>query len=220
MDYSRVLNLYKPVGPTSHDMVYEVRRALGIKKVGHAGTLDPFAEGVLLILVGKATKRQMEFMKMEKEYVAEIFLGAVSDTDDRMGAIEERRCERVDVEEVKKSLDLFVGEIDQVPPSYSAVKIKGRKAYDIARKGGVVKLKSKRVVVYGIELLEYVWPIVKIKVVCGKGTYIRSLARDVGEKLGCGAYVKNLIRTRVGDFDINDSIRVEDLKKLAKNIKF
>ena len=214
-----ILNIYKPAGPTSHDIVDKIRKITGIKKVGHAGTLDPFAEGVLIILIGKATKLQLKFMDMDKTYIGTLKLGEVSDTYDIMGKIKSSsfanlptgKARAPEDKQILKTLKTFIGEIEQVPPIYSAIKIKGKKAYELARKGIKPKLKPRKVKIYDIKILKYKWPYLKIQVKCGKGTYIRSLAHDLGRKLGCGAYLEKLIRTKIGKFDSKNANNLEKL---------
>lgn len=225
---SGILNIYKPAGPTSHDIVNKIRKIIprsktygtpsrrgrggAAIKVGHAGTLDPFAEGVLIILIGKATKLQSKFMGMDKIYVTTLRLGAISDTYDKTGKIQKLNHEsRIMNHEIKKVLKTFIGEIEQVPPVYSAIKIKGKKAYELARRGIKPKLKARKVEIYNIKILKYKWPRLDIEVKCGKGTYIRSLANDIGQKLGCGAYLEKLVRTEIGDFNIKNSVKLDKL---------
>ncbi|NTU99120.1 tRNA pseudouridine(55) synthase TruB, partial [Candidatus Falkowbacteria bacterium] len=203
-----IFGVYKPVGPTSHDVVNVVRRAAQERRVGHAGTLDPLASGVLVVAVGReATKKISEIVESEKEYVAGIHFGQISTTDDEEGektsypdAVEFNR------EQLELALKRFIGEIEQVPPAYSAIKVNGQPAYKSARKGKSLELKSRKVLIKGIELLEYAWPLAKIKVVTGPGVYIRSLARDLGEALDVGAYMSSLERTRVGQFIKDEAI--------------
>jgi tRNA pseudouridine55 synthase len=209
----------KPSGITSHDVVDKLREITGIRKIGHAGTLDPFARGLLILGIGREfTKKLSIFQKKDKEYIATLRLGAESDTFDRDGKIVERKVERIperkEIEEVLKS---FFGEIEQIPPAFSAKKIGGKKLYELARKGIKVEPKPQRVKIYEISILEYKFPYLKIKVKCSSGTYIRSLANDIGKKLGCGAYVEELIRTKIGEFSVENAI---DLSKLtSKNWK-
>ena len=213
---SGVLNIYKPAGPTSHDIVDEIRRITGIKRVGHAGTLDPFAEGILIILIDKTTKLQSKFMAMPKTYVATLRLGAVSDTYDITGIksqITSTESQTISKSQIQEILNSFTGEIEQAPPAFSAIKIKGKKAYELARKGIKPELKPRKVKIYNIKLLNYKYPRLKIEVKCGKGTYIRSLANDIGEKLSCGAYLEKLIRTQIGKFNIDNSVRIDKLNK-------
>lgn len=189
----------KPPGPTSHDIVDKVRKITGIKQVGHAGTLDPFAKGVLIVLIGKATKSQSRFMEMPKTYLANIELSEIDSPITR--------------DLISDVLKTFIGETKQIPPIYSAIKIKGKKAYELARKGIKPKLKPRKIKIYDIKILNYKWPRLKIKVKCSKGTYIRSLAHDIGQKLSCGAYLEKLIRTKIGKFTIDNSIRIDKLNK-------
>jgi len=208
-----ILNIYKPSGPTSHDIVDRIRKITEIKKVGHAGTLDPFAEGILIILIGKATKSQSKFMDMDKTYVATLQLGAISDTYDRTGIKSKFSsfAKAPEDRQIQNTLKQFVGEIRQVPPIYSAIKIKGKKAYELARKGQKIKLKPRKIKIYNIKLLKYNYPYLKIEVKCAKGTYIRSLAHDIGQKLGTGAYLEKLIRTEIRKFNIKNTIKLEKL---------
>jgi len=210
-----ILIINKPAGPTSHDIVNRIRKITNIRKVGHAGTLDPFAEGILIILIGKATKLQSQFMEMDKTYVGTLKLGEISDTYDITGEIKNLKPKiKIDKNTILKTLKSFIGEIKQIPPIYSAIKIKGETAYKLARKGIKPKLKPRKVKIYSIKLLSYKWPNLKIEIMCGKGTYIRSLAHDIGKKLGYGAYLKKLTRTKIGKFNIKNSIKPEKLNPL------
>ncbi len=203
----------KPSGITSHDVVDELRKITKIKKIGHAGTLDPFATGLLILGIGREfTKKLSIFQKKDKEYVATLRLGAESDTFDRDGKIVEKPVEKIpEREEIEKVLKSFLGEIEQIPPVFSAKKVRGRKLYELARKGIKVEPKPQKVKIYEISILEYKFPYLKIKVKCSSGTYIRSLANDIGKKLGCGAYVDELVRTKIGEFSIEKAV---DLSKL------
>ena len=203
----------KPSGMTSHDVVDYLRKITKIRKIGHAGTLDPIATGLLILGIGrKATKKLSQFQKLDKEYIAKIRLGAVSDTFDREGKILILKKVKIPKEkEVKEVLENFVGEILQTPPPFSAKKIKGVKLYELARKGILVKAKSKKVKIYKIKLLKYKFPYLEIKVNCSSGTYIRSLAKDIGEKLGCGGYVEELRRTKIGNFRVEKAQKLENL---------
>lgn len=205
-----ILLVDKPIGLTSHDIVALVRKKTGVQRVGHAGTLDPFATGLLIILVGREmTKRQSAFLGMDKTYEAVIRLGGRSTTDDCMGEITNDSAVKppmlLDIENV---LQAFIGEFDQMPPNYSAKKIKGRKAYELARKGIQPDLKPKRITIYSIELLSYEWPLLTIRCSVSSGTYIRALARDIGETLGCGAYCESLIRTSIGPHSLCDAVLI------------
>jgi len=203
----------KPAGITSHDVVDKLREITRIKKIGHAGTLDPFATGLLILGIGREfTKKLSIFQKKDKEYIATLRLGAESDTFDKEGKIVEKKVkkipERKEIEEVLKN---FLGEIEQIPPAFSAKKIKGKKLYELARRGIKVKPKPQKVKIYEISILEYEFPYLKIKVKCSSGTYIRSLANDIGKKLGCGAYIEELIRTKIGEFSVEKAIELSKL---------
>ena len=207
-----IIAVNKPKGMTSHDVVSYVKRSLNAKKVGHAGTLDPQAEGVLVILVGDATKRQKEFMSQEKEYVAEIKLGAESTTDDIEGEIKTHSVKKQPTsDDVGDVINQFIGEIEQIPPLYSAVKVGGRAAYNRARRGEKFELKPKKVMIKEIKIISYKWPKLKIKVVCSSGTYIRSLARDIGKKLLVEGYLAGLVRTRSGRFTITQAQNLKEV---------
>lgn len=219
------LNINKPAGLTSHDVVGEVRKIIknaptASAKVGHAGTLDPFATGVLLVLVGPAN-RLMEYVHLlPKTYQTEITLGATSDTDDLTGKITRAgKTPVVEKTRIQKILKGFVGNIKQAPPTYSAIKIKGKKAYEAARRGSPLKLPSRNITIHNISILSYKYPILELEVTCKSGTYIRSLARDIGTALHTGAYVSKLIRTAIGPvkqfsdqkFNIENSIQLNQL---------
>ena len=217
MELKGIVAINKPKGPTSHDIIDQVRRLTGEKRVGHAGTLDPLASGVLVVAIGREFTKQIDsLMKKEKEYVSLIKLGETSSTDDEEG--EKRIFNNVgtdrnlsphpDESSVKNVLLKFIGEIMQTPPVYSAIKLKGKKAYELARAGKVVEMKPRTVWIKSIELLKYEWPFLEIRVTCGPGVYIRALARDIGEKLGVGGYMAGLERTRVGEFKIENAIKL------------
>jgi len=211
-EYEGLLVVDKPAGITSRAVVNHVLRWFPRKtSVGHTGTLDPLATGVLVLCIGKATRLAEYVQRMPKSYRAGIRLGARSDTDDADGAIQPSLSAGPppEIEEVRRCLETFVGEIEQVPPVFSAVRIEGRRAYDLARKGKDVSLSPRRIVVYGIELLAYEYPHLDLQVRCGKGTYIRSLAREIGERLGCGGYVETLRRTLVGPFDAANAVALD-----------
>ncbi len=213
-----VLFVNKPLKWTSFDLIYKIRnrisRKLDIKKikVGHAGTLDPLATGVMIVCTGKATKRIEEFQYQTKEYIATLKLGATTPSYDLEKEIDAYYpTEHITEELVNKVVPGFVGEIWQVPPIYSAVKVDGKKAYDYARKGEEVELKAKLLVIDEIEVLNFSLPELKIRVVCSKGTYIRALARDIGEALQSGAHLIALERTRIGEIRLEDCWDVEEL---------
>jgi tRNA pseudouridine55 synthase len=207
-----LLNIRKSPGPTSHDVVDQVRRRTGEAKVGHAGTLDPFAEGVLVLCVGPATRLAEYVQAQPKSYVAHITLGATSDTDDPTGQIAPVPDARAPAEEpLHEVLGKFVGAIEQIPPAHSAVHVAGRRAYKLARTGKNFELAARTVEVYRIDVLSYAYPTVELAVSCGGGTYVRALARDIGAALGCGGYCSRLVRTAVGVFTLGQAVAPEDL---------
>jgi tRNA pseudouridine55 synthase len=219
-----ILYFNKPLGWTSFKVVgharYHICKRIGVKKlkVGHAGTLDPLATGVMIVCTGKATKRIEEFQYHTKEYVATIQLGATTPSFDLEHEIDATYpTEHITRELVEEVLKSFVGEIHQVPPAYSACKIDGERAYDLARNGQQVELKAKLLVIDEIELLECNLPEIKIRVVCSKGTYIRALARDIGEALHSGAHLTGLIRTRVGEVRLEDCMDPMDFGEWIKH---
>lgn len=211
-----VLLFDKDLDWTSFDLVQRVRntlcRMMGIKKmkIGHAGTLDPLATGLMILCTGKATKRIEEFQAEEKEYVATLKLGATTPSFD-METEEDKQNDFAHVTEelLISALNKFEGEIDQIPPVFSAVKVKGKRAYEFARNGKELKLQPKKIVIREIKLEKFDLPKVVIKVVCSKGTYIRALARDIGEELKCGAYLTGLRRTRIGEFKVENALTVD-----------
>ncbi len=201
----------KKVGPTSFDVVGFLRKKSGIRKIGHAGTLDPLASGLLIVAIGREnTKRIDEFMKLDKEYEAEINLEAFSETDDNEGEKEKVKIEKKPTKkDIEECLKEFTGEIWQTPPLYSAIKIKGKPAYKYARKGNKIKIEAKKIKISKIEIIDYEFPIVRLRINCGSGTYIRSLAHDLGKKLNTGGYLTALRRTKIGDFSIDSAIELE-----------
>ncbi len=208
-----IVSVWKKPDWTSNDIIKYLKPFIRPLKVGHAGTLDPFAEGVLVLCTGKMTKQVSRIMDSEKEYLVDIKFGKRTDTLDSTGKVTViKECEPLDSKKINKVLNLFKGEIDQIPPMYSALKYKGKRLYSLARKGIKVNRQPRKVFIYDIELISYNDSSVKIKVLCGKGTYIRSLARDIGHKLDTEAYVENLTRNRVGCFDKKASISAEDFK--------
>ncbi len=218
MDFvaGEIIPIFKPYTWTSFQIVNKVRyhlsRKYGIKrfKVGHAGTLDPLATGVLLLCTGKATKRIEELQKHTKEYEAEIMLGATTPSYDMEHPVNETfPYEHITKEMVEETLKQFIGDIAQRPPLFSACKVDGKRAYDLARKGSDMQLEPKQIRIDNIELLEYDLPKIRIRVTCGKGTYIRSLARDLGEAMQSGAHLTALTRTRVGEYRIENCITPE-----------
>ncbi len=211
---SGVLVIDKPTGMTSHDVVNIVRRGTGIRRAGHTGTLDPRASGVLVILVGPAVRLSEYISASDKRYQAIIRMGTATDTYDAEGAFTRDEVV-VDVteEQFEAELKKFEGEVEQTPPAYSAVKVNGRKAYEMARKGEEVELEPRMIQVHHLEVLEWATPEVVVDVHCSSGTYIRSLANDLGEVLGCGAYLVGLRRTKNGRFSLRDAVPLRKLKE-------
>lgn len=206
-----VININKPKDWTSFDVVKKVRNVLKIKKVGHAGTLDPFATGVLLVCTGRATKKVNSLVLEEKEYVAKALLGKSTDTYDYTGKVtEERDFSHITEEAIFTVCNSFVGEIEQIPPMFSAKKNKGVRLYSLARKGITIERKPNKVTIHELEVLHVDIPEVTIKVVCSKGTYIRTLAHDIGRKLDCPAHLVELERTRIGTFRVDEALSISD----------
>lgn len=216
------LNVYKPTGMTSHDVVGILRKITKIKQIGHTGTLDPFAQGVLPIAIGKAT-RLIEFLDDDKEYLAEITFGKSTDTYDCEGEaiFTAGSAVKIAQDQIDEGLKSFEGEIMQTPPIYSAIKVKGKKLYEYARKGEEVKIEPRKVFIEKIELKNF--DVVnqkaeaqkaQILIKCSKGTYIRSIAHDLGQKLGCGAHLSELIRTQAGKFFVQDAIGLDEIKTI------
>ncbi len=207
-----VLNVRKAAGWTSHDVVAKLRRLSGEKRVGHAGTLDPMAEGVLPVLFGRATRLADFVGDGRKRYLAEVRLGKATTTDDAEGeATESLPVPALDAEIVERALDAFRGEIDQVPPSFSAVKVDGRRAYAVARGGGSVQLRPRRVTIYDLRLVALDEDRLELDVTCSRGTYVRSLARDLARRLGTLGHLSRLVRTEVGPFKLEDSVTLDQV---------
>lgn len=216
----QVLLINKPLGWTSFDVVnkirYSLKRYLGIKKikVGHAGTLDPLATGLVIVCTGKATKQIDQFLGMDKQYLADVRLGATTPSFDlEMEPDKHFPYEHVTQEMLDRAITALTGDIDQVPPMFSALKVNGRKAYDLARQGKEVELKARQITISELKLLRWDNPDIKLDVSCSKGTYIRSLARDLGYELDSGAHLTGLVRTRIGPYQLADSITIEDFEK-------
>ena len=207
------LNVYKPKGKTSHDVVAILRRVTKIKQIGHTGTLDPFAEGVLPICIGKAT-RLIEYLKDDKAYTGTVQLGKSTTTYDIEGEGVNESDKVVTIEEIEKALECFRGDIEQLPPVYSAIKVNGKKLYEYARKGEEVKIEPRRVNISELKILGYDEKKrqLELYIACSKGTYIRSIANDLGEKLGTYGHLIKLVRVQAGDFGVNESVRLEDLE--------
>lgn len=211
---SGVLVVDKPIGMTSHDVVQVVRKGTNIRRAGHTGTLDPRASGVLVVLLGPAVRLSEFVSASDKRYQAIVRLGATTDTYDADGRIlTTSPVDKINEAQFDEALQTFVGDIDQTPPPYSAVKVQGRKAYEMARKGEEVELAPRRIHVYSLELLEWASPEAVIDVYCSSGTYVRSLAHDLGEKLGCGAHLVGLRRTKSGRFTLRDAVPLHKLRE-------
>jgi len=228
-----ILLIDKPKGMTSHDVVDEVRKITDERRVGHAGTLDPNATGLLVIGVGRESTKKLGSITKDtkKTYEAEIFLGEERDTDDAMGKVRNLLSEpktlksqrQFAIRKIKggegileskllKTIEKFIGKQEQVPPIYSAIKVRGKKAYEMARKGRGLSLNPRNIEIFSIKLLSYDYPLLKIVTEVSSGTYIRALARDIGRKLGCGAYLKNIRRMRIDKYDVKDAVKLDCLK--------
>jgi len=214
-----ILNVNKPKGMTSFRVVQHIRNWTQCKKVGHAGTLDPLATGVLIVCTGRGTKRISEFVHLDKEYEGTIELGLTTDTDDAEGRpLEKRPVPNFTSEEIENILNHFRGEILQVPPMYSALKKNGKRLYRMARKGIVVEREPRKVTIFQLEKLSWKKPFLGIRVCCSKGTYIRSLARDIGERLKTGGYLTELCRTRIGPYHLQESYSLDALKGVVEAV--
>lgn len=220
----KILYFNKPLTWTSFALVnkirYRISKEINVKKlkVGHAGTLDPLATGVMIICTGKATKLIESFQYQTKEYIATIKLGATTPSFDLETEVDQTYpTEHITKELVEETLKKFIGRIEQIPPAYSACKVNGERAYALARKGEEVELKPKILVIDDIELIDYQLPVIQVRVVCSKGTYIRALARDIGEALGSGGHLTGLIRTRIGDITLADCLDIDQIDELFKN---
>lgn len=209
-----IIAINKPKGITSHDVVNRVRRITGIKRVGHGGTLDPLASGVLVVAIGREYTKQLDlYVKGKKEYLAEITLGFHSTTDDSEGEKTQIIVDSIpDSESVTKIVKSFLGDIHQTPPNYSSIKISGVPAHRRMRRRENIELKPRLVKIYDIELISYYYPILKLRVSTGPGVYIRALARDIGEKLNTGGYLSELKRTKVAEFSIEDAITLDEFE--------
>jgi len=205
-----LLLVNKPIGITSFDIIRVLRRKTGVRKIGHAGTLDPLASGLMLMLFGKACKQAQSFSKLDKRYVAQITLGATSTTGDNEGDKTPVSHTAPGEAAVLAALNKFQGQLTQIPSAYSAIKINGKEAYKRARAGEKVEMPSREVIVYENKLVSYAYPIVEIDTKVSSGTYIRTLAQDMGEELGTGAYLSGLVRTEVGEFQLTEAIILDE----------
>ena len=219
-EQGKVLLINKPLNWTSFDVVRKVRNLVKIKKVGHAGTLDPLATGLLIICTGKFTKRINEFMAREKEYTGSFTLGATTPTYDLESEPGNfKPFDHLTDDEIKKATSQFTGEIMQVPPAHSAIKQQGKRVYELARQGKEVVLEPRKLLISEFEITDIALPIVSFRVVCSTGTYIRSLAHDFGQALGCGGYLSSLCRTRIGEFKNENAMSMEEFEKTIANNK-
>lgn len=209
-----IIVIDKEAGFTSHDVVAKMRGICGQRKIGHTGTLDPMATGVLPVCLGSATKLCDMLADGDKEYLAELLLGVETDTQDVTGQVTARHPVDVTEEEIRGAALSFTGEYLQMPPMYSALKVNGRKLYELARAGKEIERKARPVKIYELEILECSFSVVRMRVVCSKGTYIRTLCADIGERLGCGGTMQSLRRTRVGEFRLEDGFTLEELQRL------
>jgi tRNA pseudouridine55 synthase len=215
----KVLLINKPLYWTSFDAVRKIRNLIQVKKVGHAGTLDPLATGLLILCTGKFTKKLNEFMAREKEYTGSFTLGAVTPTFDLESEPEQlKSIDAITDEQIQLAAGKFTGEILQTPPAHSAIKVEGKRVYELARRGQEVKIEPRKVTIKEFEITAVDLPVVQFRVVCSTGTYIRSLANDVGQTLACGAYLSSLCRTRIGEFVLNDALTIEEFEKNMKSV--
>lgn len=213
----KVLLINKPLRWTSFDAVKKIRNLIRIKKVGHAGTLDPLATGLLIICTGKFTKKINEYMAQEKEYTGSLTLGATTATYDLESEPENfKATDHLSEREINDAVQKFIGTIQQVPPAHSAIKVGGKRVYELARQGKEVNLEPRTVVIKDFLITKIEMPVVHFKVVCSTGTYIRSLAHDFGKSLGCGAYLGSLCRTRIGGFKLEDAMTIESFEEMMK----
>ena len=217
--YHGIINIYKEAGFTSHDVVAKMRGILKQKKIGHTGTLDPDAVGVLPVCLGSGTKLCDMLTEKEKEYEAVLLLGVETDTQDISGEVKARREVTLTGQQVREAILSFIGDYQQIPPMYSALKVDGKKLYELARAGKEVERRPRPVVIHDIQILEMDLPRVSMVVSCSKGTYIRTLCHDIGQKLGCGGTMEKLKRTRVSSFSIEDAITIEQLEELKRQDK-
>ena len=210
----------KPLEWTSFDVVRKLRNAMKIKKVGHAGTLDPLATGLLIVCTGKFTKKINEYMAQEKEYTGTITLGATTPTYDlESEPVNFQTVPPLDIQALQAATVPFTGAIDQIPPAHSAIKVDGKRVYELARKGVDVVLEPRRITIYAFEITAFESPVVHFRVQCSTGTYIRSLAHDFGQALGCGGYLSALCRTRIGEFKVSDAMNMDQALQFISDNK-
>ena len=215
----QVLLINKPIRWTSFDVIKKIRNLIRVKKVGHAGTLDPLATGLLIVCTGKFTKRINEFMAQEKEYTGTITLGAVTPTYDLESTPGDfKPTDHINPEIIQKAVQKFKGELLQIPPAHSAIKVEGKRLYELARKGKDVKPEPRKINIHEFEITSVELPVVHFRVVCSTGTYIRSLAFDFGKELGCGGYLSSLCRTRIGNFRLEEALSIDAFEEKVKSI--
>jgi tRNA pseudouridine55 synthase len=209
-----VIFVNKPQGITSHDVVDVVRKKLKTKKVGHAGTLDPLAEGLLIILVGKYTKAFLKFANFDKEYLGILKLGEVTTTGDSQGKVV-KTCDyqKISENQIRTAFSFFKGDIEQIPPMVSALRVKGKRLYNLARQGITIERKPRKIKVYSLDILKMNPPLVEFQIKCSKGTYIRKIAEDIGERLGCGAHVTKILRLSIGNFSLEKAVELNELNE-------
>lgn len=208
-----IIPVYKPKGMTSFEVVRRVRNELKVRKVGHAGTLDPLAEGLLILLIGSKTKLMDDFLKLNKEYLAVLKLGFSSKSYDlETNVVEQTSDLSFSEDRIREILKKYTGKIEQVPPEYSATWIGGKRAYNLARRGVKFELKPKSVTIYEIKIESYLTPFLKLTVSCSSGTYVRSLVRDIGDDLGCGAVLTELVRTRIGPYKAEEAVKLDEMR--------
>lgn len=216
-DSDRVLLINKPLTWTSFDVVNKLRYKLKMKKVGHAGTLDPLATGLLIVCTGKMTKRIDQYQAQEKEYTGKFVIGKITPSHDLETPVEDvADVSAITDEQIRAAVNPFTGTIQQVPPMHSAIKVDGKRAYKLARKGKEVELKPREVTVSVFEIVSIEKPVVSFRIVCSKGTYIRSLARDFGKTLGVGAYLSELCRTRIGEFKLENAVSLDEINPVER----
>jgi len=216
-DYSGLLLVNKPSGITSFKLVNLIKKKLQVKKAGHCGTLDPLASGLMLVLTGKATKSQDKFMKQDKVYTASVKLGTKTDSGDLAGkVVQQSDYSHVDIDKIKNVCKDFIGETEQIPPMFSALKVGGKKLYELARKGIEIERKRRKITIYFIDVIDYSDGIIKIKVKCSSGTYIRTLAEDIGGKLNTHAVLINLVREEIGIYSLKNAVSLEEINNAAK----
>ena len=216
-DCSGLLLVNKPSGITSFKLVNLIKKKLQVKKAGHCGTLDPLASGLMLVLTGKATKSQDKFMKQDKVYFASVKLGTKTDSGDMAGKIiQQSDYAHVNIDNIKDVCKDFIGETEQIPPMFSALKVGGKKLYELARKGIEIERKKRKITIYFIDVIDYSGGIIKMKVKCSSGTYIRTLAENIGEKLNTHAVLENLVREEIGIYSLKNALSLEEINNAAK----